>query len=82
MVNWQKLITSDWGSSVDEPKKGQEFYNLRQFIYRKKRRGLQPSVNFNKEKKKIGALKGLGGRDLEICTYPAWKTPGYSPDPF
>ena len=29
----QKLIMSDWGSSVDEPKKAQEFYNLLQFIY-------------------------------------------------
>ena len=48
---------SDWGSSVDEPKKAQEFYNLLQFIYSKKRLGLQPSVNFNKEKEKNWGLR-------------------------
>ena len=51
----QKLIMSDWGSSVDEAKKAQEFYNLLQFIYSKKRLGLQPSVAFNeRSRKKLG----------------------------
>lgn len=74
---------SDWGSSVDEPKKAQELYNLLQFIYSKKRLGLQPSVTFNeRSRKKLGSQKGWEERNLEIWTYPAWKTPGYAPDPF
>ena len=62
---------SDWGSSVDEPKKAQEFYNLLQFIYSKKRLGLQPSVAFKwKKQKKIGALKGLGGKEFGNLNVP------------
>ena len=59
------------------------FYNLRhfQFIYSKKRLGLQRSVTFNQATEKdLGlGLRGWGpGLDLEICTY-LWKNPGYAP---
>ena len=55
---------SDWGSSVDEPKKAQEFYNLLQFIYSKKRLGLQPSVAFNEEAEKNWGLKRVGRKGI------------------
>ena len=58
-------------------------YNLRhfQFIYSKKRLGLQCRVTFNQGTRRRFGTWGLGGGggvvgwDLEICAY-LWKNPG------
>ena len=64
-------MMSNWGSSVDEPKKKtQEFYNLRHFIHSKKRLRLQRSVTF----KKVWDFKGFGGRSIGNLSVPLEKS--------